>query len=290
MSEQRDPLDDVFGDAGASATEGKDTVTGSDTATGADTNTQTTQEAPGNDSVPGAAGDDKITGDTKEVKMVPLAALEEARRTLAEERQARIDGNKGADTNTGASEPVGFRDPKEDPDGWAEDVLGSVQLNIVNSTLNMSEKFARKEHGVELVDQVREWALKRFETDPAYASRILADPDPYETAIADYKKEQLTDKAGKIDPEILAGLDDEEIALLRQHRASKTNTGEDTGADTGGSTAKDTSQRGEDGKFVPRRNGEAPPRSSIAAAPGGGKSGNAQVAAGEGTAFDETFK
>jgi hypothetical protein len=284
MSEERDPLDAVFGSEEA----GTDTTSGQDTNSGTGTGTQTAPEEQGKDSITGGAAEDKVE-DTGKVTMVPKAALDEARQRArdAEERLAAKDKG-GEDTTTGTDAPA-FRDPKEDPEGFAEDLFGAVQLNMVNTTLNLSEKMARKEHGAELVDSVREWTLKRFETDPDFASRIITDPDPYEKAIEEYKTSQRNDKAAKLDPEILEGLDDEEIALLKQHRASKSaKTGGDTGSEKGGSTAE-TSPRAEDGKFVARRSAEPPPRSIASAPPGGGKP-TGQPAVGEGVAFDDTFK
>jgi hypothetical protein len=287
MSEDRDPLDNVFGDDTQAATGGEDTQTGSDTQAATGDNTQTAQEAPGKDSVEGGDADDKIDA-TGTVKMVPLAALEEARKRAKDAEERLSQSGTGADTTSGTGDPE-FEpiDPKEDPEGAFNQMMGIVQLNAVNTTLNFSERMARKEHGSELVDKVMEWATKRFETDPAFATTVLTDPDPYETAIVAYNKAQRDEKLDKIDPAILEGLDEDEIELLRQHRAKKDPAA--NGGDTG-STGADTQPRGEGGQFAPRRNVDPPPK-SIASAPSGGKpGGNKEVASGEGVAFDEAFK
>lgn len=291
MSEGHDPLDAVFGDDTQTATAGDDTQAGTDTQSAAGTDTQTTPEAQGKDSIEGGADDSSVEVDGK-VKMVPKAALDEARQRArdAEERLAAKDKG-GEDTNTGQADDFVLPDPKEDPEGYAAALMGTVQLNVVNQTLNFSERWARKEHGDEIIDKVRDWALKRFETDADFASRVLTDPDPYEVALKEFKASETAEKAAKLDPEILEGLDDEEVALLKQHRAAKlAKTGGDTGSETGGSTAE-TPPRGADGKFAaPSRKVDAIPRSSVAAAPSGGGKATAQPAVGEGVAFDEAFK
>jgi hypothetical protein len=178
MSEERDPLDGLFASDEPAAGSGEDTQTGADTQTAAGDDTKTGQEAPGADSVGGGNADDKIEA-TDKVKMVPLAALDEARER-ARAAEERLAARGGEDTVSASDAGFVQIDPKEDPAGAYEQMMGIVQLNAVNTTLNFSEKAARKEHGSEIVDKVMKWASDRFEKEPEYAARVLADADPYE--------------------------------------------------------------------------------------------------------------
>jgi hypothetical protein len=79
----------------------------------------------------------------------------------------------------------------EDPEGYEayrEQQFAARQLDL---TLNVSERFARKEHGNETVDQARDWALAKFEREPLYQQQVLAQADPYETVVQDWKREQV---------------------------------------------------------------------------------------------------
>jgi hypothetical protein len=123
---------------------------------------------------------------------------------------------------------------------------------------------------------VQAWALGRFDKEPEFAASIFADPDPYNAAVEAYNKAQIVDKALKLDPEILAGLDDAEIALIKSHRASK-----------GAGDTTETSPRAENGQFQPRKASPTPPK-SILDAPSSNKK-TSSAAMGPGQAIDDMF-
>lgn len=218
-----------------------------------------------------------------EPKMVPLAALEEAR-SRARDAEARLAERDKPKEEPPAERPA-IRDPAEDPQGAMEDLMGTFEFNSVNQALNVSRRFAAMEHGKELIDKVQAWALEKFDKDPQYAAKVIYSEDPYELALADYNAEQALAKASTLPPEILEGLTEDEVALLREHRA-KNAPKEDVAAEE--QPAEDTQPREEDGKFKSRREVAAPPR-SILAAPSGNKS-NLETAVGTGVAFDDAFK
>lgn len=122
---------------------------------------------------------------------VPLSALldERDRRQKAEQQLADAAANAA---------PVEVPDRETDPEGHEAYVQEQNGLALINQTLNFSEKWARKEHGTELVDAAKSWAIAKFDTDPAFASRVLLDADPYEIAIAEYQQEQLLTKVKDI--------------------------------------------------------------------------------------------
>lgn len=90
-----------------------------------------------------------------------------------------------------APQQVQMPDPYEDPEGFARVQEQRVQSAILNQTLNTSERFARKEYGVETVEAAKAWALQRYASDPFYHQQVLSDADPYERVVRDYRQEQL---------------------------------------------------------------------------------------------------
>lgn len=275
--ETHDPLDGLFGGDADPAADKAQEAPVADAAKPAEV-TQEQQEAP-------AEGAEQEPASSGRVKMVPLAALEEsrARAKSAEERLAARDVGKPEKTD--AEEVVTrMRDPKDDPQGAYEDLAGNFQMAIVNTTLNFSERLARTEHGKELVDDVKAWALKKFEIDPAYASKILLDPDPYSAAIEDYKKSQRADKATDLPDDVLEGLDEEELALLRKHREGKKPPE---------AAAMTAQPRADDGKFQAqppaRKSAAIPPKSIAGDTSAGGKPSAGKVPIGEGSAFSGAF-
>lgn len=82
-------------------------------------------------------------------------------------------------------------DRYEDPEGYEAWREQQVEARLETQRLDMSERFARKEHGAELVDQAKAWALNRFSQDPLFHQQVLASPDPYEFAVTEFKRDQV---------------------------------------------------------------------------------------------------
>lgn len=98
-----------------------------------------------------------------------------------------------------APQPV--PDFNSDPDGaWAHQQQ-QFEQRLLNERLNSSERWARREHGAETVDKVKAWAIERFGADPHYYHQIMSQTDPYETAVQDWKRDQVlsTMKDGDLD-------------------------------------------------------------------------------------------
>jgi hypothetical protein len=119
--------------------------------------------------------------------MVPLAALHETRDEV-KELKAKIARYEQQPQPQPQIQPP---DPIEDPEGFAQFQEQRFQQQLLNQTLNTSERFARKEHGVETVEAAKQWSLQRFQTDPLYQAQVLRDPDPYERIVSDYRRDQL---------------------------------------------------------------------------------------------------
>lgn len=198
--------------------------------------------------------------------MVPLSAL-------LKERNKRQE-KPAAPAAAAAEEPVEVEipDPATDPKGYFDYQQSVITTNIVNNNLNVSERFARKEHPAELVDAVRTWALARFDTDPEYAKKVLFDADPYGVAIADYQAEQRGDK--------LKGLTDAEIDELIAIKEGKGSTPPANGAAQKPAAEKPPAAQ--------QKQDEAkPPRTIAEETNAGGKT--VDTVAGPGKAFDSVF-
>lgn len=240
---------------------------------------------------PTSDGEGEVTG---AVKMVPLAALEEARTRAksAEERLAASQAPAKATTPAAdADTPVQLRNPTEDPAGAYEDLAGVMRLEVVNTKLNLSEDMAREKHGDELVDKVQAWALAKFDTDPAFASRILNDRNPFKTAIGEYNSSQRQEKAELLPDDVLEGLDEEELAAVRAIRAKKAaDAGGDQGS--GGAGTPKPQPRSEGGQFTstpPPRKQSAPAPKSLATTSAATGNRDTVRPVGEGAAFQDTF-
>jgi len=119
--------------------------------------------------------------------MVPLTALHETRDKVKdlEARLAKLQPQPA---------PVEIPDRYEDPEGYEAYQEAVIQNRLLNITLNTSERFAKKEHGAETVEAAKAWATQRFASDPLYQQQVLADQDPYERVVTDYRRDQLFSK------------------------------------------------------------------------------------------------
>jgi hypothetical protein len=291
MTDEFDPLeglldtgdqhqDTTSGDAGAGADGAGDLGAGK-------TDEQPSAEAPSNET---------DQNDTDGQKMVPYAALAEARRR-AEAAEARLaergaapqeqQGAGDGQEDFSLSAIFGERpDPKEDLEGYLAWKDNITNVNLLNQTLNVSERMARKELGKEFIDKVREWGLKKFETDPVFTQQVLGDPDPYEVAVRLYNEEQEIGKLRELPEEVRKGLTPEELKVLADYRAAQAG---------GGSTenGQDHSQpRGDNGQFraAPAKRSPQAPSRSIAGTRDAGKTVDPMHrTSGPGVAVDDAF-
>lgn len=136
----------------------------------------------GESTEPGA-GEDSLPADDNTAKMVPLGTALNWRDRMVAAEKALKDKDKPAD-NVEFTPP----DPVNNPREYATYNERVLELNIMNERMNTSERFARKEHGAELVDKAREWALARMDADPTFAKSVMENADPYDIAVAAYKE------------------------------------------------------------------------------------------------------
>ena len=189
---------------------------------------------------------------------VPLSAVldEREKRQAAERARQELEQRLRA-LEAQRQQPVPDRD--HDPDAWDQWREAQIEQRLLNTNLNISERFARKEHGNELVDQARDAALQRFQTDPHYYHQVMAAADPYEVVVQDFKRAQALSalsEPGKLD------------AFLQW-------------------------QAGQSAAPAPQVSAAPPqpsPPRSLASAPSAGGAKPGQQPVGEGVAFDSIFK
>lgn len=202
--------------------------------------------------------------DEKESKTVPLATFLDI---LNENKQLK----KGAPKTVEPVEEVQFEipDPVKNPREYAAYQETMFKFNQMNDRMNLSELMARKEHGDEIVDKVREWAVTKMDADESFANLVTNNVDPYSIALKAFKEDQELQEyrawvAGGKKPEAAPGVVKQPAPELKQ---------------LPGSVQKPA--------VVPQPVVEAAP-SSIADDPSSGK-GVHHVPSGPGQAFDSIF-
>lgn len=87
-------------------------------------------------------------------------------------------------------------DPLEDPLAYAQALrseFGSQMQNFqLQTTLTLSERFARQQHGPEAFEECRAW----LSTRPDMEAWAIQQPDPWNAAFAQYQGERLREEIG----------------------------------------------------------------------------------------------
>jgi hypothetical protein len=84
----------------------------------------------------------------------------------------------------------------EDPEGFQQNLTSSVQGQILNATLNLSEEMVRQAAGDELVNAAQEWGKTAFQNDPGLFQKFIAQRNPYGFLVQQYQREQSLTKLG----------------------------------------------------------------------------------------------
>lgn len=152
--------------------------------------------------------------------------------------------------------------PQQQPQYYSEESQEELSPELVslNVRLDLSEELARDKFGDEVVDQAFEWALAKYQKNPAYRNEVLSQRNPYRYIVESYKADQRAAR--------LNDLADDDIEAFLAWKSGQQ-------APQQAAPAAPPQQ-------------SAPPR-SLASAPaaGGGKPGEQPV--GPGVAFDALF-
>ena len=129
---------------------------------------------------------------TTEPKQVPLGALEAERKRRQEAERRVAEYERAAPPQ----QPAPIPDAYEDPEGfnrYTQDKFAQTEWNL---RAGMSERFAIKEHGAELVKTATEWGLETASRDPGFAQQVMADPDPVGLTIQKYQQSRTLESLG----------------------------------------------------------------------------------------------
>lgn len=164
---------------------------------------------------PTAATTEPETGGT-----VPQQAIHEARQQLKEQRE-RADRLEAAllaraqpATPATPAEPPKAPDFWEDPNAFVGHALTPIQEQLRRQTESISQRFAIKEHGQELVDGAYQAMGEALKSDPNVRpiyQRIMASQDPYEDLVQWHKQEQNKVRIGN-DPDAFVQSEIDRIA------------------------------------------------------------------------------
>jgi hypothetical protein len=89
------------------------------------------------------------------------------------------------------ADPFAFRvneDAYENKEGFNQEVSQNLSMMEWNLRAGMSERWAIKEHGAEVVKEATDWGLANAQRDPTFAQRIMADPDPVGRTLSEYQQ------------------------------------------------------------------------------------------------------
>lgn len=156
----------------------------------------------------------------KDQKMVPKAALDNAKRRLRETnaRLKKIEDRFQAQDAEAARAAIPDRETQ--PLAYAEYEISQTRLAQINDKLNMSEFNARERHGDELVDQAFEWAQAQI-TGPngdEFSKKVFGHASPYDCAVKLFKEAQEANNGGGANA---AAAQDPEYAEFLAWKASK---------------------------------------------------------------------
>lgn len=205
---------------------------------------------------------------------VPLTALL-AEREKRQNIQRELDDFKSRHTTQESGLPdIQIPDPAVDLPGYLRVTQGINNMQLLNERMNNSERFARKEHGNEVVDKAMNWALERFKGNPAYEQQVMDAADPYDIVVKDFQGQSRVQET--------EGDEYKEFLAWKQAKAG----GDQGGATGGGNTPTPSQPAAASAPAQPAVS--APPRSIASMASGGGSP--REVPSGPGQAFDNVFQ
>lgn len=126
--------------------------------------------------------------------MVPLAALHETRDEVKALKAQLAALAPSAESQAEPQAPDMF----EDPEGWQAFQRQQVDQALYVQRLNMSHRFAKVQHGEDVVAQAVQWADARCDTDPFFSQQVRYHPDPVGFAVENYRRDQI---ASNVTPE-----------------------------------------------------------------------------------------
>lgn len=116
--------------------------------------------------------------------MVPIQALHETRDKVRdlEAKMAALQPQQ---------QPEQLPDVFDDPEGYTRAIEQSFEGRLYQQQLQMSERFARIQHGEELTTAALQWGVEKCNSDPYFNAQAKASGDPVGFAVAHYQRDQI---------------------------------------------------------------------------------------------------
>jgi len=89
------------------------------------------------------------------------------------------------------AEPFKMPDMFEDPDGYTAAINQQFGQRLYQSTLQMSERFARQQYGAETTDAAMQWAYAKCDADPMFNQQVRNSADPVGFAVQQFQRDQI---------------------------------------------------------------------------------------------------
>ena len=121
---------------------------------------------------------------------VPLAAVLDER-DRRKQLEAELDRYRAQIAQQQPAEPLDVYDP--------EQLAGFTHQQVINTKLDISEDMTRDKFGDELVDKARDWALQRFNANPAYQAEVLRQRNPWKFVVEQYQRDQIASQVSLTD-------------------------------------------------------------------------------------------
>ncbi len=115
---------------------------------------------------------------------------------LLTERERRQAAERERDEFKRQQQPVQPIDPFDNPEGYAEQQRQFVDERINQVRFEMSDRFARQQHGAEATEAATSWAQEKAKADPVFAASYMREPDPIGWIVQQHKRDALLSDIG----------------------------------------------------------------------------------------------
>lgn len=143
-------------------------------------------------------GEPEPEKESTEPRQVPLAALKEERekRQALERKFAEFESRAGQAQPQTPQAVTRAPDPYEDPDGYHQHVMSTVQQAVWIERAERSGEVAEQKYGKETVEQALAWAQEQGKKDPTLGQRVTAERSPVEFVVKEYKRSRTLEALG----------------------------------------------------------------------------------------------
>lgn len=132
------------------------------------------------------AGDPEV--EEREPRQVPINALldERDKRKALEARIAEFEAQQ-QQKQPEAEVP----DPYDDPKGYADYQQQQINAARVEAKFEISDRFARQQHGEETVQGAIDWAAAKAQAEPMFAAQYMQQQDPIGWIVQQHKRDAM---------------------------------------------------------------------------------------------------